>query len=82
MHIIHAYPENAIKVVSKTPLPLNVWNHLCVTYDGSGKAAGINIFVNGASQQKHIAQDDLTPPSRLTKPSGLAVATMALLQWY
>ena len=27
MHIIHAWPENAVKAVSKTPLPLNVWNH-------------------------------------------------------
>ena len=67
MHIIHAYPENAIKVVSKTPLPLNVWNHLVVTYDGSGKAAGINIFVNGASQQKDIVQDDLTATIKTDK---------------
>ena len=67
MHIIHAYPENAIKVVSKTPLPLNVWNHLCVTYDGSGKAAGINIFVNGNSQQKDIAQDDLSATIKTDK---------------
>ena len=59
MHIIHEYPNNAIKVVSKSPLPLNSWNHLCVTYDGSGKAAGINIFINGTSQQKDIAQDEL-----------------------
>ena len=67
MHIIHAWPENAIKVVSKTPLPLNVWNHLCVTYDGSGKAAGINIFVNGNSQQKDIAQDDLNATIKTDK---------------
>ena len=59
IHLIHAWPSNAIKVVSKTPLPLNVWNHVCVTYDGSGKAAGIDIFINGASQQKNIAEDDL-----------------------
>ena len=44
-----------------------MWNHLCVTYDGSGKAAGINIFVNGASQQKDIAQDDLTATIKTDK---------------
>ena len=54
IHIIHAWPSNAIKVVSKSALPLNKWNHLCITYDGSGKAAGIDIFINGASQQKDI----------------------------
>jgi len=67
MHIIHAWPENAVKAVSKTPLPLNVWNHLCVTYDGSGKAAGINIFVNGKSQQKDIVQDDLNATIKTDK---------------
>ena len=75
MHIIHAYPENAIKVVSKTPLPLNVWNHLCVTYDGSGKAAGINIFVNGQASKKTLLRTTSLPPSRQIKPSGLVAAT-------
>ena len=46
-------------MVAKSALPLNKWNHLCITYDGSGKAAGIDIFINGASQQKNIAEDDL-----------------------
>ena len=59
IHLIHAWPSNAIKVVAKSALPLNKWNHLCITYDGSGKAAGIDIFINGASQQKNIAEDDL-----------------------
>ena len=60
---------------------LNKWNHLCVTYDGSGKAAGIDIFINGASQQKDISLRTISmPPSTRIKPSGLAGATTVPLQ--
>ena len=67
IHIVNQWPENAIKVVAKPELPLNQWNHLCVTYDGSGKAAGIKIFVNGTNQAKDIAQDELNATIRTAK---------------
>lgn len=28
-------------------IPLNRWNHICATYDGSVTIAGVNIYVNG-----------------------------------
>ena len=67
IHIVNQWPENAIKVVAKPELPLNQWNHLCVTYDGSGKAAGIKIFINGTNQAKDIAQDELNATIRTAK---------------
>src|SRR6185312_12795370 len=39
-HIVHKWPEDALKVVSDGVLKPNVWNHVLVTYDGSGKASG------------------------------------------
>ena len=38
-HIVNKWPDDALKVVAKTPLTLNEWTHVCVTYDGSKKAA-------------------------------------------
>ena len=39
----------AIKVSTVTALPTNgQWDHLFFTYDGSGRAAGVKIYVNGA----------------------------------
>jgi hypothetical protein len=67
IHIIHEWPDNAIKVVSKSELPLNKWNHLCVSYDGSGKAAGVRVFINGANQEKDIAMDDLNATIKTEK---------------
>ena len=38
----------AIKVSTVKPLPTNgQWNHLFFTYDGSGKASGVKLYVNG-----------------------------------
>ena len=47
MHLVHRWPEDAIKVVSKQQVPANEWVHVLVSYDGSQKAAGVKIFVNG-----------------------------------
>jgi len=46
-HIIHKWPEDAVKVVSDATLTPNAWNHVLLTYDGSGKAAGVKIYVDG-----------------------------------
>ena len=47
MHIVNKWPDNAFKVTAKTPLQPNQWYHVFVTYDGSGKAAGVKVYVNG-----------------------------------
>jgi len=41
MHLVHHWPDNGLKVITKTSFPMNEWRHLCVTYDGSSKAGGI-----------------------------------------
>ena len=50
----------AIRVVSLTPLPLDgAWKHIFFTYDGSGRAAGIKIFVNGSPVATRVVSDNL-----------------------
>lgn len=53
-------PETAIRVVSVTPLPLDgAWQHIFFTYDGSGQASGIKLFVNGSRVETHVVSDNL-----------------------
>jgi len=54
-HIIHKWPENAIKVVSNQRLPANRWNHVVISYDGSSKAEGVSIVIDGKEAPKNIA---------------------------
>jgi hypothetical protein len=60
VHLIHKFPDDAIKVVTKEPLTTNVWTHLFVTYDGSNKAAGVKVFVDGAPRALDMPNDTLS----------------------
>ena len=59
-----------IKVAIVTPLPTDGhWDHLFFTYDGSGRAAGVKIYVNGAPVATKIISDTLARNSiRTTAP--------------
>lgn len=59
MHIVSQWPEDALKVTSKTPLQPNQWYHVLVTYDGSSKAAGVKVFLNGVLQPLDVFTDQL-----------------------
>jgi hypothetical protein len=53
-------PMRAIKVATIAPLPTNgQWNYLFFTYDGSGKAAGVRIYVDGAPVATKVISDTL-----------------------
>jgi len=72
MHIVHQWPNDALKVVANQPLKIGEWNHLLVTYDGSGKAAGVKIYVNGILQANGVQADRLNHTIRTQVPFKLA----------
>jgi hypothetical protein len=55
----HTAPYNAIIEYSKTNVPTEQWTHLALTYDGSAKASGLRIYLNGTELQTTIDQDNL-----------------------
>jgi len=57
--LIHSLPHNYIHNRSQETIPLNTWTHVAFTYDGSGKAEGIQLFVNGLSTASEVAFDNL-----------------------
>jgi hypothetical protein len=67
-HIIHKWDQDALKVVANTPLKLNQWYHVFITYDGSGKAGGVKIYVNGQPQETTPQVDRLKNTIRTTVP--------------
>ena len=67
-HIIHAWPDNALKVVSRTQIKSNEWQHVAITYDGSRKAAGVRIYFNGVLQPADVPVDKLNGTIRSTVP--------------
>jgi hypothetical protein len=50
MHLIHEWPNNAIKVVANSEIKLSEWHHVTVTYSGNGQSAGIKVYYDGVEQ--------------------------------
>jgi hypothetical protein len=68
VHLIHNWEKNAIRVNTKQPIPVNQWTHLFMTYDGSSKAKGITLYVNGKPAELEITHDALTDSIQTTVP--------------
>ena len=58
--LIHFWPGDAASIASAEPLPVGEWVHVAVSSDGSGRAAGLKIFVNGHAAATEIVRDSLT----------------------
>ena len=58
-HLISQWPANAIHVQGERDLPADTFLHLAVSYDGSGKAAGVKMYVNGQLEKTAIKVDTL-----------------------
>ncbi len=59
-HIINTWPSNAIKVVSKDKLKANTWQHVVISYDGTQKASGVKIYIDGKLSENNVEADTLT----------------------
>jgi hypothetical protein len=71
-HLINHWPDNAIKVVSKTAIQPGKWHHVMVTYDGSRRAAGTRIYIDGNPQAVDVASDSLKDTMRTKVPLKIA----------
>ncbi|MGV3772686.1 MAG: DUF1553 domain-containing protein [Verrucomicrobiales bacterium] len=50
IHIVSKWPEDALKVVARGRVEPNKWAHVFVTYDGTSKAEGVKVYINGKLQ--------------------------------
>lgn len=68
VHIIHDWPDNAIMVAAKKPLPKDRWNFVVMSYDGSSDAKGVKIYVNGEVQDVEVKNNNLKDTIRTEVP--------------
>ena len=57
--ISHMWPGNALRVVTRDVAPIDEWIHIGLTYDGSSRAAGAKIYVNGEEAVIDVIRDKL-----------------------
>ena len=67
-HLSHAWPDDALKVRSREQFPQNQWLHVIVSYDGSGKASGVKLHVNGRARELEVEKDQLRESMATAEP--------------
>jgi hypothetical protein len=69
VHLVGNWPEDGLKVETKSDvIKSGVFQHFFVTYDGSGKAKGVKIYVDGAAVPVKIDKDQLKSSIRTALP--------------
>lgn len=58
--LIHYWPGNAIRVTTTDAVPHDRWVHVAITYDGSSRAEGLRVFVEGRPAETEVIRDKLT----------------------
>jgi hypothetical protein len=90
VHMIHHWPDNGLKVITRASLPKGEWHHLVIAYDGSSRAAGVRIYFDGKLQELEVTHDHLRDTIATDRPfhvgrRGEGNAFQGLLdevQWY
>ncbi len=59
LRLIHLNGKEYLDVQTRTAIPVGQWAHVFATYNGSGKAAGVKLYINGKQQIVKVNQDNL-----------------------
>ena len=55
----YLWPGASLKVVTQSALSAGAWAHVAVTYDGSSRAAGARIYLDGRAADLEVVRDGL-----------------------
>jgi hypothetical protein len=55
----HMWPGNALKVRTRKPAPFGTWTHVAFAYDGSSRAAGLKVYLDGNEAEVEVVRDNL-----------------------
>lgn len=58
--LVHFWPGDALALRTTEPVELQQWLHVAFTYDGSSRAEGLRIYLNGELAQTEVLRDSLT----------------------
>jgi mono/diheme cytochrome c family protein len=68
IHLVSDWPGNALKVASNNAIKADTWTHVLVSYDGSSKATGVKIYLNGEPQPTSVQADTLNGSIKTNVP--------------
>jgi len=58
--LVRFWPGNAAAVRTRATLPAKEWVHVAVSYDASGRASGLRVYLDGKPAEVEVLRDRLT----------------------
>ena len=81
VHIIQTWPTNALKVTTMADVVRpGQWQHVLATYDGSGTAGGIRIYIDGTSVPLKVDQGGLKADATIRTKTPLRIGQRSHVQ--
>lgn len=68
INFVHRWGVDALEVATKDYVRSQDWQQLIVSYDGSGKAAGVRVYIDGENTPLSVTRDSLTGPIDNVEP--------------
>ncbi|MEQ1860938.1 MAG: DUF1553 domain-containing protein [Chthoniobacteraceae bacterium] len=68
INLVHRWVASAIELTTKEPMKSGSWHQVVVSYDGSRKAAGVRVFVDGIPTAMNVVRDSLDGPMSNYQP--------------
>lgn len=68
LHVIFRWTDLGMRVETEEPLQLGEWQHVAATYDGSMKAAGVRLYVDGKPRKLRVLFDQCIWPIETKEP--------------
>ncbi|MBL9201080.1 MAG: DUF1549 domain-containing protein, partial [Opitutaceae bacterium] len=68
VNLVNRWVASAIEIQTKDAMKGRDWNHVIVSYDGSGRASGFKIFTEGTEAVLEVTRDNLAGPTANTAP--------------
>ena len=56
----HRWPDDALVIETRGRLIRGTWYHVVITSDGSGKASGLRLYLDGSPAEVEVLQDSLS----------------------
>lgn len=57
--VMRHWPGNAVAIRTSTQVPKDTWSHVVWSYDGSGHASGLKLWIDGRPAQTEVRADSL-----------------------
>ena len=68
VNLISSWGTDAIELVTQEPVSSKKWHHLVISHDGTHRAAGMRVFIDGQPAVTKIMNDTLKGSTATTEP--------------